>query len=85
MKTKIYSDDVIKICLRLRYNFEDSYKDKLILIKHSNELKSRMWKIFLDEKLKSNLINKYIYDISLEEFLNPNDYPILKSQISHIN
>ena len=69
--TKVYSTK--EICLKLRYEFEDEYAKE---IRNRKRFKAYKWRIFLNEKLRLKQINKYIYDICLEEFLNSNYYII---------
>lgn len=72
MKTIEYSQHVINTCLKLRYQFEVKFKQDCPL-EHNFIAKSHMWKLFLDEKLRTCKINKHIHDVCLEEFLNPKD------------
>ena len=72
MKTIEYPQHIIDICLKLRYEFEDS--SKTLPFTHSIKFKRYMWKNFLSKKFQDGQINKYINDICLEEFLNPKDY-----------
>lgn len=73
MKTIEYSPHVISTCLKLRHQFEVKFKRDCPL-EHNLRDKCYMWKKFLNEKLKTNIINNYIHDVCLEEFLNPKEY-----------
>lgn len=68
-----YPQEVKDTCLKLRYDFEVNFK-QMWPFEVSLRDKCHIWKKFLNKKLKTNNIDKYIYDICLKEFLNPKDY-----------
>lgn len=69
-----YPQEVIDTCVKLRYDFESiCYNESF---RYNTKDKRYMWENFLDDKLENYEISKNIYDICLEEFLNPKDYTI---------
>lgn len=68
-----YPQEVIDTCVKLRYDFEVHSK-QMWTFEVSLRDKRSMWENFLNDKLEKNEISRNIYDICLEEFLNPKDY-----------